>query len=453
MSTLLLSRAAYLATFDAQERELRGVSLFARDGVIEAVGPPESMPANADATIDCSNLVLTPGLVNTHHHFFQTLTRCIPGAQETELFPWLQRLYPIWARLTPEALRLATMTAAAELLLSGCTTSADHTYIWPNGTRIEDEIEAAREMGLRLHAARGSMSVGESQGGLPPDSLVESEEAILADCERAIASYHDPARYAMTRVVLAPCSPFSVSPELMRETIALARKRGVHAHTHLAETADEERYCLERFGVRPYELAEQLGWTGSNVWYAHGVHLTPDECARVGATRTGIAHCPTSNMRLGSGIAPLQALLDVGARVALGVDGSASNDSSNMLDEARHAMLLQRLAQPRAFLAARTVLAAATRGGAAVLGRDDIGALAVGMSADVTGWRIDALELAGGAVHDPLAALLYCRPRGADLTVVNGAVRVRNGALVDFDLEAHVRRHNAIAREVLEPSF
>ncbi len=416
-----------------------------QDGAIAKVIDAGEPVPHTDDEIDCSNLVLTPGLINTHHHFYQTLTRSMPGAQDAALFEWLARLYPVWARITPEALRVATATAIAELLLSGCTTTSDHMYLWPNGCRLDDQIEVAREMGMRFHAARGSMSLGASRGGLPPDDLVEPEDAILADCERVIGAYHDASRYAMTRIVIAPCSPFSVTPELMRASVALARRHGVHAHTHLAETRDEERFCTERFDCRPVELAERLGWTGPDVWHAHMVHVSQNECARLGASRTGVAHCATSNMRLGSGIAPVRALLEAGARVGLGVDGSASNDGSHMLDEARHALLLGRVASGAGNLSARRILQLATRGGAAVLGRDDVGAIAPGMAADIAGWRIDTLEFAGGAVHDPLAALVFCRARNADLVVVNGRVRVRNGRLADFDLAAHVRRHNEIS--------
>lgn len=449
VSTLLLRNAAFIAAFDDAGTEIANGSMLLRDGTIEAIGETSALARSADAVVDCTGMLLMPGLVNTHHHFSQTLTRCVPGAQDVTLFAWLERLYPIWMRLTPEALRIATATAIAELLLSGCTTTADHTYMWPNGCRIDDQIEIAAALGMRFHAARGSMSVGRSAGGLPPDAAVEDERAILRDCERAIAQHHDPARYAMTRIVLAPCSPFSVSETLMRETLQLARSSGVSVHTHLAETTDEQRYCVERFGCRPFELAERLEWIGPDVWFAHAVHVSPAECARIGASRTGIAHCPTSNMRLGSGIAPVRRLLDHDARVALGVDGSASNDASNLLDEARHALLLARVSGDPGAVSARDVLRMGTRAGASVLGRNDIGMLAPGMAADVSGWRLDTLELAGGAVHDPLAALVFCRPARADLVIVNGVIRVRDGSIVDFDLASHVQRHNAIARTML----
>jgi 8-oxoguanine deaminase len=449
MGTLLIRDAAHVETFDDANRVLRDASIFVRDGAIEALGPAAELPREAERVVDARGCIVIPGLVNTHHHFFQTLTRAVPGTQDVELFDWLVTLYPIWARLTPAALRSATAVACAELLLSGCTTASDHTYLWPNGCRVDDEIEVAREIGLRFHASRGSMSVGRSKGGLPPDSVVEDEAAILADTQRAIETYHEAARFGMTRVVVAPCSPFSVSADLMRESIALARSCGVHAHTHLAETLDEERFCIERFGCRPVELAEQLGWLGADVWHAHMVHPSAAEVGVLGATRTGVAHCPTSNMRLGSGVAPVRALLEAGARVGLGVDGSASNDSSHLLDEVRHAMLLHRVAGGAKAITAREVLRLGTRGGAEVLGRDDIGYLAPGMAADLAGVRLDSLPMAGGAVHDPLAALVFCRPAGVDFTIVNGKPLVEHGAFITLDVERTVAHHNELARDLV----
>ncbi len=446
MATLLLKNAHTVATFDRERRELHGASIFVRDNVVEAIDAAGAPARAADAAIDCSRMVLLPGLVNTHHHFYQTLTRSVPGTQDVKLFDWLQTLYPMWGRFTPEAIRVSTQIAIAELLLSGCTTSMDHTYIWPNGARVDDQIEVAREMGFRFHASRGSMSLGRSKGGLPPDDVVEDEAAILKDTQRVIEACHDPKTLAMTRIVVAPCSPFSVSPDLMRESIALARSAGVHSHTHLAETLDEENYCLEHFGCRPVELAERLGWVGNDVWHAHVVHPSAAECERLGASRTGVAYCASSNMRLGSGIAPIGALQAAGARIGLGVDGSASNDSSNLIDEARHAMLLQRVAAgiPDA-LTARDALELATRGGAEVLGRDDIGSLEPGKAADIAGWSIDSLELSGAAVHDAVASLVFCRPQRADLVIVNGKELVRSGELLNFDLQATVNKANEIA--------
>jgi 8-oxoguanine deaminase len=439
-----------VATLDDAGREIPDGAVLLRDNVVEAVGPTSALTAQADEVIDARGLVLMPGLVCTHHHFFQTLTRNLPQAQDAELFDWLVAHYPIWARLTPDAVRVSTEVATAELLLSGCTTAADHGYVWPNGARVDDQIVAARALGLRFHASRGSMSRGRSQGGLPPDEAVEDEDAILRDSERVIAEHHDPSRYAMTRVVLAPCSPFSVTPELMRATAELARKHdGVHLHTHLCETVDEERYCVEQYGRRPVDFAESVGWTGPDVWFAHAIFMARDEFVRLGAQRTGVAHCPTSNMRLGSGIAPVLAQRDAGMRVGLGVDGSASNDGSHMLDEARHAMLLQRVAHGANAMTAREALRLATRGGAEVLGRDDIGALAPGMAADLIGIRVDGLATAGGSVHDPLAALVFCRIPNVDLSIVNGRVRVRDGRLIDINVPSLIARHEKAARALV----
>jgi cytosine/adenosine deaminase-related metal-dependent hydrolase len=449
MGTLLIRDAAHIETFDDAGSMYANASIFVRDGAIEAIGAAVDLPRTADRIVDASGCVVIPGLVNTHHHFYQTLTRAVPGTQDAELFDWLITLYPMWARLTPDGLRTSTAIACAELLLSGCTTAADHTYLWPNGCRIDDQIEVAREIGLRFHASRGSMSVGRAKGGLPPESVVQDEADILADTQRAIEAYHDASRFAMTRVVVAPCSPFSVSEDLMRESIALARSYGVTAHTHLAETLDEERYCLERYGCRPVELAERLGWVGEDVWHAHMVHTSADEVGRLGTTHTGVAHCPTSNMRIASGIAPIRALVAAGARVGIGVDGSASNDSSHLLDETRHAMLLQRVLGGATAMTGREALRIATRGGADVLCRDDIGYLAPGMAADIVGVRIDTLAMAGGAVHDPLAALVFCRPNTVDFTVVNGEPLVEHGAFTTLDVEELIARHNILAKALV----
>ncbi|HEU5099537.1 MAG TPA: 8-oxoguanine deaminase [Roseiflexaceae bacterium] len=446
MPTLLIQHAALLATMDDADTRWEGGGVYIVDNVIRQVGPSDQLPQTADEVIDARGMIILPGLVNTHHHFYQTLTRNLPAAQNANLFTWLKTLYPIWANLTPEAVAVSTNIAIAELMLSGCTTSSDHTYIWPNGARLDDQIHAAQELGFRFHAARGSMSVGESKGGLPPDRVVEDEQAILRDSRRLIEEYHDAARYAMLRIVLAPCSPFSVSPDLMRESIALARSYDVHSHTHLAETLDEDAYCRSAFGRTPIELAEDLGWVGPDVWHAHMVHPSADEVARLGRTRTGAAHCPTSNMRLASGIAPLRALQRAGARVGLGVDGSASNDGSHMLAEARQALLLHRVLGDPAGLTAIEALRLATRGGAAVLGRDDIGYLAPEMGADLIGYRLDTLGFAGGAIHDPLAALVFCQPPNVDLSIIDGRLRVRDGRLVGLELQPLIARHNAIAR-------
>ncbi|MFY9512282.1 MAG: 8-oxoguanine deaminase [Rubrivivax sp.] len=448
MATLLLRHATLLATMDGQRREIADGALFARDGVIEAVGATAQLPATADEVIDARGQVVLPGLVNTHHHCYQTLTRALRPAQDVELFGWLQTLYPVWARLTPEMLAVSTQLALAELALSGCTTSSDHLYLFPNGCRLDDTLEAALPVGLRFHAARGAMSVGESEGGLPPDSVVEGEPAILADTQRLIERWHDPARYAMQRIVVAPCSPFSVSRGLMRDAALLAREQQVHLHTHLAENDNDIHYTREKFGCTPAEYAEQLGWLGPDVWHAHCVKLDAAGIAAFARSGTGVAHCPGSNMRLGSGAAPIRAMRDAGVPVALAVDGSASNDSGHLLAEARLALLLQRVAFGATAMGAREMLEIATLGGARVLGRDDIGALAPGMAADFISVPLDEVGLAGG-LHDPLAALLFCQVPRVQHNVVAGRVVVRDGELVTLDLPRLVERHNRLAARLV----
>ncbi len=449
MTTLLLKNATLLVTMDDALRRIPGGGLFVRDNVIEQMGPTEELPAEADRVIDAAGMVVLPGLINTHHHLYQTLTRNVPAAQDAVLFRWLKVHYPIWAGLDSEAVYVSAKVGLAELLLSGCTTASDHLYIYPNDARIDDEIRAAREIGIRFHASRGSMSLGESEGGLPPDRVVEDEAFILQESRRAIETYHDPEPYAMLRIVLAPCSPFSVTPDLMRESAALARAYGVQLHTHLAETKDEEAFCLEQFGHRPVGYAEELGWMGDDVWFAHGVHINAEEIAQMADTRTGVAHCPGSNMRLASGIAPVREYLDAGVPVGLGVDGSASNDASHLLAEARLAMLLQRVQGDPAGMTAEEALWVATRGGAEVLGRDDVGQLAVGKAADFVGLRLDALGYAGGAIHDPMAATLFCRPQNVDLSVVNGRIVVEEGELQTLELPPVIERHNRIAERLV----
>ena len=396
--------------------------------------------------IDLSRHVVMPGLVNTHHHMYQSLTRVL--AQDCDLFEWLQTLYPIWARLRGEHVYTAAKLAMAELLLSGCTTSSDHHYIFPNDVRLEDEIRAAQEIGIRFHAARGAMSLGESKGGLPPDSVVERETDILRDSRALIETWHDPAPQSMLQIVVAPCSPFSVTVDLMREAADLARAFGVNLHTHLAENSDDVRYSLEHFGQSPGEYAENVGWVGSDVWHAHCVKLNPAEVGLFARTGTGICHCPSSNMRLASGIAPIRQLLDQRVRIGLGVDGSASNDSGHLLAEARQAMLLARVTGDPAALSAREALEMATIGGANVLGRRDIGQIATGMSADLVAFRVDTLAMAG-AQHDPLAALVFCQPPTVDLSIVNGKLVVEDGQLLTVDLPMLVERHNVLSRQLI----
>ena len=449
MTTTLLRHAAVLVTMDDARREIPDGGLFIRDNIIEAVGPTADLPP-ADTVIDLSDHVLLPGLVNTHHHFYQTLTRAIPAAQDATLFNWLKTLYPIWTGLTGEAVYVSTLVAAAELLRSGCTTTSDHLYIYPNDVTLDDQIRAVQEIGIRFHAVRGSMSLGESKGGLPPDAAVEEEEDILKDSQRLIESYHDPTPGAMLRIVLAPCSPFSVTADLMRQSALLARDgdSGVLLHTHLAETVDEERFCLQKFGMRPVALADELGWLGDDVWHAHCVHLNDEEVSLFAQTGTGVAHCPSSNMRLASGIAPIRKMIDAGVRVGLAVDGSASNDGSHMLAEARQAMLLQRVMGNPAGLSAREALEIATRGGAAILDRDDIGQLAVGKAADCIAINLKRLAYAG-ALHDPVAATVFCAPQEVDLALVDGRVVVRDGEITTLEMGTIIERHNAIASRLV----
>ena len=447
MGTLLARNATVIATMDGQEIE--DGAILARDGWIEQVGPTAELPGEADEIVDLSGHLVLPGLVNTHHHLYQTLTRVIPAAQSSGLFDWLRALYPIWAGMTPDHVRVSTRLGLAELALSGCTTASDHQYLWPNGSRVEDQIEGAAPVGIRFHVSRGSMSLGESEGGLPPDSVVESEERILEDSVLVVGQYHDPEPGAMTRVVLAPCSPFTVTGALMTATADLGRELGVTLHTHLAETSDEEGFCLEHFGRRPVEYMEDLGWSGPDVWYAHAVHVADDEVDRMGQAGTGVAHCPTSNMRLASGLAPVTRYLKAGVRVGLGVDGSASNDSSHMMSEARQALLLNRLAVSPGFgsgpqLTAREALRLATVGGARVLGRDDIGRLAPGLAADFVAYDLNRIEFAG-ALHDPVAAVVMCAPVTVDHSWVGGHRVVQDRHLTNLDLPPLLEEHNGLA--------
>ena len=448
MTTLLIHNAACIATLaptgSAPSTELADASLFVRDGLIEWIGPSATLPPalqQADEVIDARGHLVVPGLVNTHHHMYQSLTRAIPQVQDAELFSWLRGLYPIWAGLTPEMVQVSTQVAMAELLLSGCTTSSDHLYIYPNGVRLDDSIEAAQQIGMRFVATRGSMSVGQSQGGLPPDRVVEREDFILQDTQRLIEQYHDASHGAMVNVAVAPCSPFSVSRDLMRESAALARSfkgQGVRLHTHLAENDHDIAYSREKFNRTPAEYAQDLGWLGDDVWHAHCVKLDDEGISLYAATRTGVAHCPCSNMRLASGIAPIRKMLNAGVPVGLGVDGSASNDAAHMVNEARQALLLARVGRSLepfgcdhgpSEMTARDALTLATRGGAEVLGRKDIGHLAVGMCADLALFDLRTLGFAGGAVHDPVGSLLLCTSPQAAYTVVNGRVVVREGQL------------------------
>ena len=459
MSTLLIKNAQVVVTMDDHRREIRDGGLFIKDGFIERVGKTDQLPGKADQVLDLTGHIILPGLVNTHHHFYQTLTRVVPEAQDANLFHWLKTLYPIWARMKPEDIRISTKTALAELALSGCTTASDHLYLFPNGSRLDDEIEAALEVGLRLHASRGSMSLGESKGGLPPDSVVEEESQILKDSQRLIESYHDSSPGSFTQIVLAPCSPFSVTGDLMRESAELARQYGVQLHTHLAETEDEVDFTIQTFGKRPVAYMEEVEWIGSDVWFAHSVYVNEEEIGVYADHHCGIAHCPSSNMRLASGAAPILEIVAAGVDVGLGVDGSASNDGSHMVGEARQAMLLARLRagmegasrsgdDNNPIMSARQALELATRGGAAVLGRTDIGSLEPGKAGDFTAINLKRIDYTG-ALHDPVAAVIFCAPVKVDYTIVGGKPVVMEGKLTTVELPALIEKHNQAAARLL----
>ena len=439
MTEVLIQNADTILTMDDARRELSGADVLIRDGQIVEVG--HGLRTTGEV-INAAGCVVTPGLVNTHHHLYQTLTRAVPGGQDALLFGWLQTLYPIWSHFTPDHMFTSAQVGLAELALSGCTLSSDHLYLYPNGSRLEDTIYAAAELGIRFQPTRGAMSIGESDGGLPPDSLVEQEGAILEDCIRVIDGFHDASAASMCRVGVAPCSPFSVSTELMRDAAILARDKGVMMHTHLAENDEDIAYSLEKFGKRPGQYAEDLGWTGPDVWHAHCVKLDTEEVAMFARTKTGVAHCPCSNCRLGSGIAPLRGMYDAGVPVGLGVDGSASNDVGNLIAEARQAMLLQRVALGADAMSARTALEIVTRGGADVLGRPECGRLAVGCRGDVAIWDATGIESAGS--WDP-AALLLAGPTKVKHLIVEGRQIVREGQVTTIDLNAVIRHQNKLA--------
>jgi 8-oxoguanine deaminase len=460
MGTLLAKNADVLVTMDEGRRELRNAGLFARDGVIESVGPTETLPETADVVLDLSGHILLPGLINCHHHLDQILTRNLAAGQNNNLFPWLRAHYRIWGGRTPEDTRTAVLVGCGELALSGCTTAFDHAYVFQNGCKVDDQIAAAAELGIRFVVSRGSMSRGESKGGLPPDDCVEAEDAILKDCVRVIDRYHDAAPGSMVQIVLAPCSPFSVTADLMRESASMARHYGVRLHTHLCETLDEERYTLQNMGMRPVAYMESLDWVGPDVWYAHAVHVSDDEVRLFAANGAGVCHCPSSNMRLASGIAPIKKYRDAGVRTGLGVDGAASNDGSNLLIEVRETMLLARLKmgllppegpqtvlstsdplRAKEWMSAREALEIATIGGASVLGRDDIGSLAVGKCADFFTLDLNSIAYAG-ALSDPVAAVVFCAPTRARHTVVGGRLIVDEGEIVTLDMAPVIREHN-----------
>lgn len=442
---IVIKNAQSVLTMDDERRELRAVDIHVRDGQIAAIGQGLRITKTTDV-IDGSSCIVTPGLVNTHHHLYQTLTRAVPGGQDALLFGWLQTLYPIWAKFSPDHMRISALVGLAELALSGCTMSSDHLYLFPNGSRLDDTIAAAQEIGLRFFPTRGAMSIGQSLGGLPPDSLVEREEDILNDCIRVVDQFHDPNPSAMVRVGIAPCSPFSVSRELMRDAALLARDKGVYLHTHLAENDEDVSYSLEKFGCRPGQYAEDLGWTGPDVWHAHCVKLDAEEQTLFARTKTGVAHCPCSNCRLGSGIAPIRQMRDRGVPVGLGVDGSASNDAGNLILEARQAMLLQRVSNGADAMSAREALEIATRGGADILGRPECGRIAIGKRADIAIWDANCLENAGS--WDP-AALLLAGPTKVKHLIVDGRMIVEDGQLLSVDLPRLIDHQRKLAEALV----
>ncbi|MFO1201679.1 MAG: 8-oxoguanine deaminase [Tabrizicola sp.] len=445
MTDLLIRNADVVVTMNGSRAELHGADIHVRGGMVHAVG--SGLTAAGADVIDARGSVVTPGLVNTHHHLYQTLTRAVPGGQDALLFGWLKTLYPIWARFGPEEMFTSAQVGLAELALSGCTMTSDHLYLYPNGARLDDTIAAAGEVGLRFHPTRGAMSIGESAGGLPPDSLVEKEPAILEDMIRVVDRFHDPRPGAMVRVGLAPCSPFSVSRELMRDAALLAREKRVMLHTHLAENDEDIAYSLAQFGCRPGQYAEDLGWTGADVWHAHCVKLDSSEIELFSRARTGIAHCPCSNCRLGSGIAPIRTMRDKGVKVGLGVDGSASNDAGNLIAEARMAMLLQRVARGADAMSAREALEIATLGGAQVLGRDDLGSIEPGKRADLAIWDVNGVEAAGS--WDPVAALVLCGPTRVRHLIVEGRQVVRDGQMMTLDLPRVLERQRHLAARLV----
>jgi len=457
--SMLVKNAHVLVTMDESRNEINDGCMYIENGVIKVVGTADKCPPSADVVLDMKGHVVLPGLVCTHHHLYQHLTRVASGSQDGNVWNWLQVLYPMWERMTPGANRLAVQVGLAELVMSGCTTVFDHQYLFPNGCTIDDSIVAAKEMGVRFHASRGSMSRGKSKGGLPPDSLVETENDILNDCQRVIDKYHDTKSGAMTRVVLAPCSPFSVTEDLMIESARLARQHNCGLHTHLAESLDEERYCLKVYGLRPVAAMDKLGWLGKDVWFAHSVHVNEAEVRQYAETGTGFAHCPSSNMRLATGFAPIQLARDLGVRVGIGTDGSSSNDGSHMLAEVRQAMLLARLQltqyadgppeDKRFWISARDCLEMATLGGAAILQRDDIGSLQPGKRADFFSVNTNDVAFAGGSMADPVAALVFCASQRASYTVIDGRVVVKDGQVQTLDLPVAMEALNRVSSKVM----
>ena len=452
MSSILIKNASIIATMDGNSpsntgQELQNKSILLKNGIIEDIGILDSK-IQVDEIIDGKNKIVLPGLVNTHHHLFQTLTKSVKSSQDSSLFDWLKTLYPIWANINPEQLKSAVKIGLSELILSGCTTSSDHLYIYPNGIQLEDEIEVAKEIGIRFFATRGSMSVGVSKGGLPPDYLVEEEKYILKDSLRVIQKWKSSSKLSMINIALSPCSPFSVSEELMKDTALLAREYGVGLHTHLAENNNDVEYSFNKFGLSPGEYIKKLGWVGEDVWHAHCVKINNNEIKMFRETKTNICHCPSSNMRLSSGILPLNSLLKNRVNVSLGVDGSASNDSGNLLNEAKQCLLLQRVKNKPNSISARNVLWMLTAGGAKSLNINNIGSIEIGNAGDLAIYDINSLELSG-SMSDPLGGLVFCSPMKSFITICNGKVISKNGQIVNIDLQNTIENHNLLCKKLL----
>ncbi|MDN5301667.1 MAG: 8-oxoguanine deaminase [Thermoanaerobacteraceae bacterium] len=446
----LIKNADIIATFDDHMREIKGGWIYIENNVIKDMGadfPPE---LEKDREISGKGMVFLPGFVNTHHHFYQSLFRAVPEVQSAKLFDWLVFLYERWKNIDEEAVRISTSVAIMEMMKSGVTTTTDHMYLFPRGHEglMDAQIEAAKNTGVRFHATRGSMCLSKKDGGLPPDSVVQEEEVILKDCERVIKKYHDPRPFAMTRVALAPCSPFSVTEQLMKDTVEMAEKYDVLLHTHLAETMDEDEFCLSMFNLRPVDYMEKVGWLNPRVWFAHMVYLSDDDIKRLSDARAGMAHCPTSNMRLGSGIAPVTNMKGTAIRIGLGVDGSASNDSGNFLLEVRNALLLQRVKYGSDAITPREVLRMGTMGGAEVLRMDkEIGSIEKGKAADIIGFKMDRLEFAGGLL-DPVGSLVLCDAKAVDFSMINGEIVIEEGRFTKLDEKYYINEQNKISKKL-----
>jgi len=453
VSSILLKNIHTLAVDLPEKKTLRSANVYIEGPEIQEISL-SNIPVEAERVIDCSSMVIMPGFINTHHHMYQTMQRAVPRMQDSKLFDWLINLYEIWREITPEAVKVSAKVAMAELMLTGCTTSSDQFYVFPEGKKglLEAEIEAAGEMGIRFHPCRGSMSRGRSKGGLPPDDVVQEEDVILRETEKTIRKYHDSSRNSMLRIVVSPCSPFSVTTELMEASAELARKYGVFLHTHLAETRDEDDFCLETHGLRPFDYMKEVSWVGRDVWFAHCVHLNNREVREMAETGTGVAHCPTSNMRLGSGIAPIREMLDRGVNVSLAVDGSASNDSSNMANELRMAMMLQRVSKGENAFSPYEAIECGTLGGAKVLGRDDTGAIKEGMAADIVGFPFTRLPFAGG-LHDPVASVVLCGPVNVEMSIINGSIRVFDGKIEGLDVPKLIDQQNRLSGEMVRAAM